>query len=102
MDAILSRGDSADPDDSELEGQVDSFVVDTSITILGIAYGVNGGTQYEDSNGNSMSSAAFFAALANGDQVEIVTSREGWSDQIIAGVSSSDRPKARRAVDQGQ
>jgi hypothetical protein len=59
-----------DPDDSELRGQVDAFVVDTSITVLGITFGVNAGTQYEDSSG-PVSSAVFFANLAIGDLVEI-------------------------------
>lgn len=67
----VKRKDSADPDDSELEGQVDSFVIDTSITVLGITYNVDAGTDYEDANGATVSSAEFFGQLAPGDLVEI-------------------------------
>ncbi len=79
----VKRKDSADPDDSELEGQVDSFVVDTSITVLGIAFGVDGSTQYEDSS-ESVSSVVFFGNLGIGDQVEIVdeVTADGIAEEV--------------------
>jgi hypothetical protein len=67
---IVKRKDSMNPDDSELEGQVDSFITDMSITVLGITYNVNGGTDYEDATGN-VSSTIFFNQLRDGDIIEI-------------------------------
>ena len=72
----VKRQDATDPDDTEIKGQVDGFVTDTSITILGVTYGVAPGTQYENSSG-SVSSAAFFAGLQVGDIVEV-------EDDVIA------------------
>jgi hypothetical protein len=66
----VKRRDSADSDDSELEGQVDSFVLDTSITVLGITYDVST-ADFEDASGAAVSSAEFFGQLAPGDLVEI-------------------------------
>jgi hypothetical protein len=71
----VKRLDKTDPDDSELEGQVDSFVVDASITVLGISYSVNG-AKFEDSSGPILS-GDFFLNLKNGDRVEI-------RDEVVA------------------
>ena len=65
----VKRKNSVDPDDSELEGQVDIFVVDTSITVLGITYDVSV-ADFEDATG-PVSSAVFFSQLAPGVLVEI-------------------------------
>jgi hypothetical protein len=67
----VKRLDAGDPDDSELEGSVDSFVVDTSITVLGIAFSVNGATQYLDANESTITSGVFFGGLGIGDGVQI-------------------------------
>jgi hypothetical protein len=80
----VKRKDSADPDDSELEGQVDSFVDDKSITVLGITYNVDAGTDYEDANGDTVSSADFFDQLDAGDLVEIKDEEtaDGIADEV--------------------
>jgi len=80
---IVKRLDSADADDSELQGRVDSFIVDTSITVLGIAYGVGGPTKYEDSSG-SVLAAIFFGKLGIGDAVEIVdeVTEDGVAEEV--------------------
>ena len=74
-----------DPDDFKLEGAVDSFFIDTSITILGITFPVDSspaGTVFE----GFASSAAFFAALnpAGGDIVEIEDEApaDGVADEV--------------------
>jgi hypothetical protein len=54
---------------------VDSFVVDASITVLGISYSVNG-AKFEDSSGPILS-GDFFLNLKNGDRVEI-------KDEVVA------------------
>ena len=67
----VKRKDSLNPGDSKLEGGVDAFITDTSISFLGITFGVNGGTDYEDANGATVSSVVFFGNLQVGDLVEI-------------------------------
>jgi hypothetical protein len=76
-----------DPDSSlKLEGAVDTFVTNSSITILGITYGVDPtqgtGTDFE----GFASSADFFAALdpAGGDFVEIEDDdvADGIADEV--------------------
>jgi hypothetical protein len=78
---IVKRLDSADPGESELGGQVDSFVPNVSITVLGIPFKVDTtgaftDTDYKDDIG-SITEAVFFGKLAIGDQVEI-------TDEVIA------------------
>jgi hypothetical protein len=79
----VKRKNSMDPDDSELEGQVDTFVVDTSITVLGITYKVNGGTDYEDATGTVLSTI-FFNQLRDGDIVEIKdeVTADGFAEEV--------------------
>ncbi len=67
---IVKRKDSMNPDDSELEGLVDAFVAETSITVLGITYSVDSDTEYEDASGTVLSTI-FFDQLGVGDLVEI-------------------------------
>jgi len=69
----------------KLEGAVDSFVTDSSVTILGIIYDVDpapGGTEFED----FADSAAFFGALnpLGGDFVEIEDDdvADGVADEV--------------------
>ena len=81
----VKRGDATDPDDSELEGRVDSFVADTSITVLGIAFNVDGATQYFDENENPIvPSGNFFTGLTNGDPVQIKDDdpADGIADEV--------------------
>jgi len=82
----VKRKDSADPDDSKLEGQVDAFVdvpVPTSITVLGITFAVDGSTDYEDATG-IVSSAVFFNQLQVDDIVEIKDEEpaDGIADEV--------------------
>jgi hypothetical protein len=66
-----------------LEGQVDSFITDMSITVLGITYNVNGGTDYEDATG-TVSSTVFFNQLRDGDIVEIKdeVTADGFAEEV--------------------
>jgi hypothetical protein len=70
----VKRLDKRDPDDSKLEGQVDAVDANVSITVLGIPFNVDSGTQYED---GSVSAAIFFGNLIIGDQVRI-------EDKVVA------------------
>jgi len=72
-----------DPDSSKLEGLVDSFVANSSITILGITYPVDPAATYEDSSG-PISAAAFFAALQAG--IDIVELEDDEPDGAADGV----------------
>jgi len=81
----LSGSRSADPDDSELRGRVDSIDRFVSITVLGIAYGVDGSTQYEDSLEQPFASATdFFDELITGDRIEIKdkVTANGVADEV--------------------
>ena len=82
----VKRKDSADPDDSKLEGQVDAFVdvpIPTSITVLGITFPVDGNTDYEDATG-IVSSTVFFNQLQVDDIVEIKDEEpaDGIADEV--------------------
>ena len=83
--SVVKRVDGAGQN-LKLEGTVDTFVANSSITILGITYGVDPtpgtGTDFED----FASSAAFFAALnpVGGDFVEIEDDdvADGIADEV--------------------
>jgi hypothetical protein len=81
----VDRQDSANPDDSELEGQVDAFVADTSITVLGISFNVDDGTdtEYQDDE-VAISAMQFFGRLKNGDRVEITdkVTADGFAEEV--------------------
>ena len=81
----VERLDSANPEDSELEGQVDSHVDNASITVLGISFGVDDGTftQYEN-GGGGIPAAIFFGLLEDGDRVEIKdeVTADGSAEQV--------------------
>jgi hypothetical protein len=81
----IERRDSTIPDDSELDGQADSFVPNTSITVLGISFMVDNGTltQYMDVSGNT-SALLFFGNLKMGDRVEIKDKdpADGFADEV--------------------
>ncbi|CAD7844575.1 MAG: hypothetical protein [Olavius algarvensis Gamma 3 endosymbiont] len=72
-----------DPDSTKLEGLVDSFFANTSITILGITYPLDPAATYEDSSG-PISAATFFAALQAGiDIVELEDDEpDGDADEV--------------------
>jgi hypothetical protein len=71
-------------DDVTLQGPVDSFVSNTSITILGVTFFTNGGTQFEDSNDSGITSAAFYSAVSPGDIVKIKDDQpgDGTADEV--------------------
>jgi len=58
-------------DERVLQGEVDSFLPEFSITILGVSYSVDSSTEYEDSDGNTLLPADFFNQLKTGDLVKI-------------------------------
>ncbi len=71
-----------DPGETELQGAVDSFILNTSITILGITYRVDAtpvtGTIFEGG-----SASAFFGQLMNGNIVEIKDDpADGEADEV--------------------
>ena len=81
----IERQDSANPDDSELDGQVDSFVANTSITVLGIPFMVGDDTltQYKDGSGDTFA-LDFFGKLEMGDRFEIRDegSADGFAEEV--------------------
>jgi hypothetical protein len=81
--ATVKRLDEMDPDDSKLEGQVDALVPNVSITVLGIPFNVDSGTQYENESGN-VSAAIFFANLMIGDRVRIEDKvvADGYAEEV--------------------
>ena len=84
----VQRLDSADPDDSELQGQVDAFVSNASITVLGVPFMVDDGTNTEYKDGSGVISAAtFFGKLSIGSRVEIKDEvlEDGFADEVKLG-----------------
>ena len=80
---VASEIERDEADDIELRGPVDSFVVDSSITILGVSYSVVG-ADFEGINDNPLSSAQFFSQLAVGNIVEIKDEdpADGLADEV--------------------
>jgi hypothetical protein len=80
---VASEIERDEADDTELRGPIDSFVVDGSITILGVSYIVVG-ADFEDINDNTVNSAQFFSQLAVGDIVEIKDEypADGLADEV--------------------
>lgn len=79
--SAVKRGDSANPDDSKLQGEVDAFVAGSSITILGVAYGMGAGTIYDN---GSLDSTQFFGQLMPGDVIKIKDAvvADGIADEV--------------------
>jgi len=81
----VERLDLADRDDSELQGQVDSFARNALITVLGVSFRVDAGTitKYEDGSG-AISAVKFFDKLSTGDRVEIRDKdpEDGTADEV--------------------
>ncbi len=68
---VATRIEREDPDtEVELQGIVDTFLVNTSVTILGNSLIVDAGTLYFDENDNAITAAAFFAAISVGSIVK--------------------------------
>jgi hypothetical protein len=69
------------PKSSKLQGPVEAFLTDTSITILGITYPVDVAAEYEE---GGMTSAQFFGLLQVGDLVEMEDDEpaDGDADEI--------------------
>lgn len=68
-----------EPDDFILQGQVDAFVANTSITILGITYTVDGDTDYDGFTGASN----FFNTMTQGEIVRIKDENaDGIADKV--------------------
>jgi hypothetical protein len=58
--------------DDEIQGPVDSFVAGASVTILGVTFNtLVGTTAFEDDKDSALTSAEFYAALANDAVVKI-------------------------------
>ncbi len=57
-------------DDDILEAPVDSFVPDTSFTLLGVSFGTDSNTSFEDETG-SLTRSGFYAKLATGCVVKV-------------------------------
>ena len=75
---ILSELRRDDTDDVILQGQVESFVSGSSVTILGVTYpAVAGPTDFEDVNDNPISSASFYSSLTVGSLVKIKDRQPG-------------------------
>jgi len=72
------------PDKVLLQGPVDGFTTGSSITILGITFLTDGGTEFEDNSDNSINSASFYGALAVGDLVKIEDDQpgDGTADEV--------------------
>lgn len=72
------------PDEVLLQGPVDSFTAGSSITILGITFLTDGGTEFENDSDNSISSATFYGTLSVGDSVKIEDDQpgDGTADEV--------------------
>lgn len=71
-------------DDVRLQGPVESFEIGTSITVLGVTFFTDSGTQFEDGDDNPLGSAGFYGALAIGDTIKIEDRQpgDGTADEI--------------------
>jgi hypothetical protein len=67
-----------------LQGPVDSFDSGASVTILGVTFFTDLGTEFDDSSDNTITSADFYAALAPGDLVKIEDNQpgDGTADEV--------------------
>ncbi len=71
------------PDNVILQGPVDGFASGTSVTILGVTFFTDAGTQFEDRNENSIGSGAFYGALSAGDRVKVRDDQpDGTADEV--------------------
>jgi hypothetical protein len=72
------------PDNVILQGPVDGFVGDSSITVLGVTFFTDGATQFRDASENGVTGTVFYAALAPGDLVTIRDNQpgDGTADRV--------------------
>ena len=74
------------PDDVILQGPVDSVVSGSSITVLGVTFSTDGGTQFEGSDDNPLpgGSATFYSVDRTGDRIKIKDDQpgDGIADEI--------------------
>lgn len=66
-----------DPDDVILQGKVDSFVANSSITILGVTFFTSGITQFEDVNDTPIPAGTFYGNVAAGSLVKMKDDQPG-------------------------
>ena len=66
----LDREDE-DEDEIKLQAPVDDFVVEESITLLGLQFGIDEDTEYEAIGGSEVPAEAFFAQLSAGFLVKL-------------------------------
>jgi hypothetical protein len=72
------------PDDVLLQGPVESFTSGSDITVLGITFFTDSGTEFDDTDDASISGGTFYGALAIGDNVKIEDNRpgDGTADEV--------------------
>jgi hypothetical protein len=66
----IDRDERDSDDDIQLQGPVQSFIANVSITVLGITYDVTGAS-FEGLRGESVSADTFFTQLSVGDLVKL-------------------------------
>lgn len=87
----LDREDE-DEDEIKLQAPVDDFVVEESITLLGLQFGIDGDTEYESIGGSEVPAEAFFAQLSAGLLVKLEDEDplDGVADEL--GFEDPSRP----------
>ena len=87
----LDREDE-DEDEIKLQAPVDDFVVEESITLLGLQFGIDGDTEYESIGGSEVPANAFFAQLSAGFLVKLEDEDplDGIADEL--GFEDPSRP----------
>ena len=87
----LDREDE-DEDEIKLQAPVDDFVVEESITLLGLQFGIDGDTDYESIGGSEVPANAFFAQLSAGFLVKLEDDDplDGIADEV--GFEDPSRP----------
>jgi hypothetical protein len=90
---VASRIKRDEADDVILQGPVDSFVSDTSITIMGVTFFTtlgSSGTDFETVDDRPISSATFYAGLSNGALVKLKDKGLGVGDGTADEVEYED------------
>ena len=93
MATRLDREDEdEDEDEIKLQAPVDDFVVEESITLLGLQFGLDGDTEYESIGGSEVPANAFFAQLSAGFLVKLEDEGplDGIADEL--GFEDPSRP----------
>jgi hypothetical protein len=81
---IASEVSRDDPDDDIIQAPVESFVTDSSITLLGLTFDtVIGTTDFELANDTTTNSTTFYGNLGTGDLVKIKDdNQDGIADEV--------------------